>query len=136
MKISGGCLCGKVRYEGEGEPMFAAKCHCTDCRHACGSGHAALAGFKSDAVKMTGDVQGFDLKADSGSTVTHHFCPNCGVRVFNSNSAMPGASIIYLTTLDDPESLLPAVSIFTDSALGWDHVDPSIPQFAKMPDAG
>jgi hypothetical protein len=31
MQIEGGCLCGKVRYSGEAEPIFVGVCHCTNC---------------------------------------------------------------------------------------------------------
>ncbi len=37
-RITGGCLCGALRYEAEGEPHFAGYCCCADCRKASGSG--------------------------------------------------------------------------------------------------
>ena len=35
---SGGCLCGAVRYEAQGEPLYAGHCYCEDCRKASGGG--------------------------------------------------------------------------------------------------
>ena len=34
---TGGCLCGAVRYESEGEPFFALQCHCRDCQRSSGT---------------------------------------------------------------------------------------------------
>src|SRR6187551_1629262 len=36
-KISGGCLCGAVRYECNAEPFGTAICHCTHCQKVSGS---------------------------------------------------------------------------------------------------
>ena len=43
----GGCLCGTVRYESAGEPLFSLLCHCRDCQHQSGS--AYVAAFSIDA---------------------------------------------------------------------------------------
>ena len=39
-EIAGGCLCGAIRYEINGEPFRTANCHCDDCRRATGSAFA------------------------------------------------------------------------------------------------
>ena len=36
--ITGGCLCGAVRYECSAELSKIIACHCTDCQKASGSG--------------------------------------------------------------------------------------------------
>jgi hypothetical protein len=41
----GGCLCGALRYEAEGEPLYAGHCYCADCRKASGSGFIPFMGF-------------------------------------------------------------------------------------------
>ena len=38
---TGGCLCGAVRYESAGEPLFSLLCHCGDCQHQSGSAYVA-----------------------------------------------------------------------------------------------
>jgi hypothetical protein len=35
--ITGGCHCGAIRYQAEGEALTHALCHCTDCRRHAGA---------------------------------------------------------------------------------------------------
>ncbi len=36
MNLEGGCCCGAVRHEVEGEPMMKAQCHCRECQYITG----------------------------------------------------------------------------------------------------
>ena len=52
--MTGGCLCGAVRYEAAGEPLNMGYCFCADCRRASGSGFAPFMGFAASAVRFCG----------------------------------------------------------------------------------
>ena len=132
-KISGSCLCGSVKYEGDIDPVFAANCHCVDCRKVSGSGHLALIAAPEAGISFTGDVKSYELTADSGSAVAHHFCPNCGSQMYNTNSRLPGVKVLVATTLDDPEFYKPGMTVYASRALSWDQPDPSTQQFETMP---
>ena len=44
MKITGGCYCGNIRYEAEGEPIMRGLCLCRECQYISGGGaNVALA---------------------------------------------------------------------------------------------
>ncbi len=111
-------------------------CHCVDCRKSSASGHMALMAVPEAAISMKGAVSTFELKADSGATVTHNFCPNCGSQMFNKNSGSPGVMVLIASTLDDPEIYKPAVSVYASRALSWDQPDPNTQQFETMPPQG
>ena len=54
-KITGGCLCGSVRYRSEAEPTLVAVCHCVTCQKYTGSAFSLNVGVPSDSVTITGE---------------------------------------------------------------------------------
>jgi hypothetical protein len=51
--ITGGCMCGAVRYEASGDPLSVIFCHCESCRKNSGAPVVALAGYKRDCFRFT-----------------------------------------------------------------------------------
>ena len=132
-KFTGGCLCGKVRYECTADPIFMGNCHCRDCQRASGTGYEAAVGVPAPALQITGAVKYHDIKADSGSTVSRGFCPECGSRLFGKTSGMPQLAIFLAGSLDDPKQFQPGMDVYVSSAQPWDHMNPALPKFPKMP---
>lgn len=133
MRISGGCLCGAVRYEGEATPMFQMKCYCSDCRKTSGAGHTANIVVDKNSVAVTGATGRFASKADSGNEVTRVFCPRCGSQIYALNSGLPHAVAIRAATLDDPEIFAPQMTVYASRAPGWDRPAAAGPVFDQMP---
>ena len=52
-KALGGCMCGAVRYEGLGEPLYIGYCHCRSCRHHSGAAVAGMLVFLPENVRFT-----------------------------------------------------------------------------------
>lgn len=129
---TGGCACGAVRYEIAAEPMMAGHCQCRDCQRATGTGHSSMMAFPEAAVRLTGKPRFHDAKADSGSTVSRGFCPECGSSVIGKTSGIPGMVTIAAGSLDDPTRFKPQMVVYTSSGHAWDPVDPKLAAFAKM----
>ncbi len=134
--LTGGCLCGAVRYEISAEPMIALKCHCLVCRKISGAGHSPLAAFPANAVKIEGELKGFQGKADSGAETTSEFCPTCGAPVFGRNNRMPDMVAVRIGSLDDPNKVTPSLEIYTKRTPDWDKMDDQLPAFPEMPPMG
>ena len=132
-KITGGCLCGKVRYECSAEPIFTGNCHCRDCQKASGGAFAPAIAVPAAALRVNGDVKFYDSKADNGNTVSRGFCASCGGRVTAKSSGMPDLAIILAGTLDDPSWFKPQMDVYTASAQPWDHMNPALSKFPKLP---
>lgn len=132
MPITGGCLCGSVRYECA-EETGGGHCHCNDCRKSSGTGHCSHMIVPETGFTVTGEVRFFDQPADSGNMVSRGFCPTCGSALYSTNAGMPGAVFVRASSLDDPEAFKPQMIVFTDRAASWDHMDASLPGFAAMP---
>jgi hypothetical protein len=115
--ITGGCLCGRVRYTINGEPLRRYICHCRDCQQATGSSFAPGLGFPAAAVTVEGELKTYDVIGGSGQTVHRNFCPNCGSWVTGtSNPAFAG---VLVGTLDDPSAFSPMFEQFCDAAQPW-----------------
>jgi hypothetical protein len=84
-------------------------------------------------VKITGAVKYYDSQADSGRTFSRGFCPECGARLFGKSSGLPDLTMITAGSLDDPNRFRPALDFYVSSAQAWDHMDPALPKFAKLP---
>jgi hypothetical protein len=130
---TGGCNCGAIRYEALAEPLMAGHCQCRDCQHESGTGHASQIAFPRAAVKLEGKASHWEKRADSGNVVTRAFCPTCGSPVYSLNSGMPQLFFAKAASLDEPARYVPQMAVYTTSGFAWDHLDPDLPRFAKMP---
>jgi NAD(P)-dependent dehydrogenase (short-subunit alcohol dehydrogenase family) len=81
--ITGGCLCGRVRYVATGNPAFSGTCHCRNCQRYTGSAFEAFIAMPTASVSTTGELKTFEHPGGSGRPVYRRFCPNCGSGVIN-----------------------------------------------------
>ncbi len=131
--MTGGCQCGAVRYDCSAEPLFAGNCHCRDCQKATGGAYAPAFAVPVNAVKITGEVRYYETRAESGNIFSRGFCPTCGGRLFGKTSGFPQFILITAGSLDDPRRFAPAMEFFTASAPPWDHMNPALAKFPKLP---
>ena len=80
---TGGCLCGAIRYETVGEPVFSLRCHCRDCQRQSGAAHVPAARVPSAGFRiLQGTPKRYVTKADSGNDIVRVFCGNCGTPLY------------------------------------------------------
>lgn len=100
---SGGCLCGKMRYATEGQPLRVTICHCTFCQRLTGSAYLVEPIFRRDDVDLAAMPKEFELKSTgSGKTVRVNFCGDCGTTLFLSFERFPEYIGVCAGTFDDP----------------------------------
>jgi hypothetical protein len=133
MRISGGCLCGQVRYRAEAEPIFVRVCHCRNCQKQCGSAFNIVVAIPKPALSVAGMLKTFDDRGDSGKVVRRRFCPECGSSLIAEPEAIPDITIIHAGTLDDTSWLRPTGEIFCDSAQAWVRLGGNMARFPRMP---
>jgi hypothetical protein len=133
MKATGGCLCGQVRYEIDGEPIFMGHCHCRDCQRATGTGHVSVIAMPRAAVKITGETRAYASNGDSGQPLTRNFCPNCGSLIFSQPQVMGDVANVTAGTLDDPSIFQPQAAIYTSRRPHWDHLQGALMEFETVP---
>ncbi len=126
-KISGGFLCGSLRYTSSAEPVMVAICHCTDCQKQSGSAFSVNVGVPEASIKLTGDTaRGYAVTGTSSQAVTRYFCTTCGGPTHTVPEAFQGLAVIKAGTLDDSSWVKPGVQIWCDSAQPWGVISDEI----------
>jgi hypothetical protein len=85
--LSGGCMCGAVRYKISGAPIASSLCHCNRCRRQSGSAFSTIIIIKRSAIKGTTAV--FEDTGSSGLNVARRYCPLCGSPLTTESDATP-----------------------------------------------
>jgi len=132
MKITGGCLCGAVRYEALSAPLFGGFCYCTECRKTSSSHTAALA-MPLAGMTFTGAMKSYRCQALSGAMVDRAFCPECGTGIYSAGESRADVIMLKAGTLDDPEQFKPMAAVFVSRAPSWDQPAAGLMTFPEMP---
>ena len=66
LDVSGGCLCGALRYTLRAEPALVGVCHCRDCQKFTGSAFSFLVARPLAAFEIEGSSKTFDKPGDTG----------------------------------------------------------------------
>ena len=72
------CSCGQLHLTIEGEPSRISMCHCLECQRRTGAVISNQARFRREQVNIAGKAAVWTRTAESGHTLTYHFCPICG----------------------------------------------------------
>jgi len=128
--VTGGCLCGAVRYAYDGEIGTAGYCHCADCRKISGSAFGISVPVEAAGFRITqGTPKSFTKPGDSGRPVTRSFCPECGSPLYTTPPARPGVLFLKAGSLDDPSVVKPDRQAWVRSRVSWAHIEPGIASF-------
>ncbi len=132
--ITGGCRCGAVRYEAEGDAAHHALCHCRDCQMASGAPVLAWLAMPASGFRVTcGEPTRYT--APSGSM--RAFCGTCGTPLFFVNEdALPGIVDIQSVTLDEPDRFSPQAQIQTAERRPYMADLAQLPAFERFPEVG
>ena len=124
--LAGKCYCGAVRYTVADEFLYAANCHCSECRRTTGSAFKPFAGIESEKLSV---VQGPDkimIYGDEDGNNTH--CKVCGSLLYSV--VREGAFVhVAMGTLVDGPSIRPTKHIFVGSKAPWFTITDGLPQY-------
>ena len=130
--LRGRCLCGRIAFEYTGPVGPANYCHCEDCRRCTGSAFNIGVRLLRDPLRMFGnEPKGFTKRADSGTELTRHFCPDCGSPIYTSSPKHPESVYVKAGVLDDPAQVEPTHESWTDSSVPWSRIDPALDSFRR-----
>jgi hypothetical protein len=101
-EVTGGCACGRVRYQVSIENDDAYLCHCRMCQRATGGVSIAFKGVKRDNVRWEHEPDWYE----SSPIARRPYCRNCGTSL---GFAFPDGENMDLTvgSFDEPGRFQP-----------------------------
>jgi hypothetical protein len=119
--LTGGCLCGGVRFEVTEPPVVASYCHCTRCQRRTGTAASISARIAPGSLRV---VSGQELvKAwvpDDG--FAKEFCSACGSALWSRNPADPEMVSVRMGAFDTDPGIRPSYRQFVAYAAPWEPI--------------
>jgi hypothetical protein len=127
--ITGGCLCGRTRYQVSGAPRNLCFCHCRSCRRAAGAPLVAWGTFDFQQFRVL-DGSAYLLHRSS-PPVERGFCSVCGTALTYRNAQRAADVDVTLVTLDEPARFEPECHIWVEERLPWMRLEDGRPQYPR-----
>ena len=120
--LTGGCLCGGVRFELTEPPREAGYCHCTRCQRRTGTGSSVQARIDGNTFRL---LAGEDLvrawrHPEGGFEKV--FCGDCGAQLFSRNPDDPRQMSIRMGAFDGDPGVRPSFRTYVAYAAAWEPI--------------
>jgi hypothetical protein len=134
MTFSGGCYCGELRYEAQGEPLFKGQCCCRECQHIAGGGTNFFMGMPAAGFRyVKGEPKSF-TRPDLDAPGTREFCANCGTHILTRVPSNKAMVVLKIGTLDDPSVYGgPQMAIWTDDKQPYHLIAEGLATYPRFP---
>jgi hypothetical protein len=126
--LTGGCLCGAVRYEIEGNLRHITHCHCEMCRKVHGAAFATYARLARRRLRLTSGADALRSHWSSES-VTREFCGRCGSQLFWSHEEHSNALSVTLGTVDGDPGGRPEAHIYARDRACLYEITDALPRY-------
>jgi hypothetical protein len=127
--VSGGCLCGKVSYQYEGEIDEVSMCHCSSCRRAQGSAFVAVCPVQSLLLTFQGEQ--YIKKHFSSPGKFRAFCGECGSALYSAKEDVPEVKRLRIGTLSDDVRPNNRYHKFVNYKADWFDIEDGLPQYPE-----
>jgi hypothetical protein len=121
--LTGGCLCGAVRFSCDEPPSLVSYCHCRMCQKQTGAPFSVMANFSRDALKWSGKPR--KLRRSSPLAV-RGFCADCGSPLSFEYGDSDHISV-SVGALDHPQRVTPTQHGGIESKIPWVTIDEHLP---------
>lgn len=126
--LTGGCLCGAVRYRLASSPFDAGYCHCRMCQKFSGSPVMAFATVPLTDFVLT---EGEPVRRPSSSFGERWFCGACGSPLGMRVDDEPDTIDFTIASLDEPDRAAPGFHIWRESRIPWFDTRDDLPRHAR-----
>jgi hypothetical protein len=133
-ELTGGCLCGAVRFVVTQPPRGLMFCHCRRCQRRTGTAFAVGAITQPGSVAVTEGVELLrTYEPETG--FAKQFCERCGSQLFTFDAENGDVRAVRFGTVDDPPALPVLGHQFVAYAAPWHPLpDDGAPRYdERMP---
>ena len=126
MALTGGCFCGRVRYQINAPLGGARSCHCSRCRKAFSGAGSAYAEVSPDSFTWIRGAENL-TSYESAPGWGLRFCATCGTTLCGTHEGRVHG--VTLGSVDGDPGIQIDMHIFVSSKAPWDHIGGSAPQY-------
>jgi hypothetical protein len=127
--LTGGCLCGGVRFEIDAPLGAAGYCHCTRCRRRTGTAASVQARIDGSSLHIIAGEELVRAYRPPGG-FEKLFCAECGSSLFARNPSDPSQMSVRLGAFDGDPGVRPSWRQFVAYAAPWEAIpDDGLPRF-------
>jgi arginase len=134
LPLTGGCLCGGVRYELTKPFRRANHCHCSLCRRHSGTFGLSQGRVPRDGFRLLRGEELVAVYRPSEATAVKAFCSVCGSSLFGGTWPEGPEVSVRLGSLDGDPGIRPQYHSFTGSKAAWDRLPADgLPRYPEAP---
>jgi hypothetical protein len=131
LPLTGGCLCGGVRFEVDAPLVSSGWCHCTRCQRRTGGSPSAQARVAPGSLRLLSgeELLGAYRPADG---FAKFFCSACGAHLWSRSPTDEQVVSVRLGAFDSDPGIRPSYRQFTAYAPPWDTIpDDGLPRYPE-----
>jgi len=129
--LTGGCLCGSVRYEVSEPLVSAGYCHCTRCQRRTGTAASASGRIAPGSLRIT-HGQELIRSYEPPEGFAKVFCSACGSALWSQDPHDSEVISIRLGSFDGDPGIRPAYRQFVAYAAAWEPLpEDGLPRFPE-----
>ena len=134
LPLTGGCLCGGVRFEVAEPPIAASYCHCTRCQRRTGSAASVQVRIVPGSLRVTAGEE-LMRAYEPPDGYAKVFCSRCGSALWSRSPENSEALSVRMGAFDlDPE-IRPSYRQFVAYAAPWEPLpDDGLARYPERPD--
>jgi hypothetical protein len=131
LPLTGGCLCGAVRFEIDAPPVSASWCHCTRCQRRTGTAASVQARIEPGSLRLlSGEEALREFKPGDGWAKV--FCGACGSQLWSRSPDEPPVMSVRFGAFDRDPGVRPSFRQFVAYAAPWEPIpDDGLPRYPE-----
>jgi hypothetical protein len=130
--ITGGCLCGRVRFELTEPPSGAGYCHCTRCQRRTGTAASINAAVDGERMRIVAGEEAIRCWRHPDGGFEKCFCVDCGAHLFSRDPEDHRRTAVRMAAFDADPGVRPSYRQFVAYAAPWEPIpEDGLQRFAE-----